>query len=390
MRLTYLLRVIADCVLMVQCDAMALEQQAEIPTSGPVVDPDLSHRRLTLVAEVAERLLAADDPARMVDELFELIRSELRLEVFFNYRLEGDRLVLEAHSGLTAEQARVGAELELGQAVCGCAARDRRRFHMTGVQQSDDPLVAFVRQVGLDAYACTPLLHGNRLIGTLGFGRRWADRFTDNELRFLHTLCHFVELAKYRLMVERELRTGIGQRDKLLGELNHRVRNALQLASSVVRLERGDLNNRILSEVLTRISDRIEVIASAHRPLYASDDFSTVSISNLLAGMGEAATGRELIVDDVRDATLPIEQAVALALLIHAALAQGVPSDAPVSVQVVRTLDGTATEVTLRNLQTTSEALSGRLPRALLRQLSAVAEANGDVLTIRFPAASDV
>lgn len=193
---------------MVQTAGMALQQHVEIPLGGQTVDPELPQRRLALVAEAAEGLLAAEDPARMVDELFGLIQSELRLDVFFNYRLEAGRLVLEAHGGLTPEQAAAGAELDLGQAVCGCAARDRQRFHVTGVQQSEDPLVAFVRDVGLDAYACTPLLHGDRLIGTLGFGRKWADRFTDDELSFLHTLCHFVALAKYRLMVEQELRAG--------------------------------------------------------------------------------------------------------------------------------------------------------------------------------------
>ncbi|MEZ0497402.1 histidine kinase dimerization/phosphoacceptor domain -containing protein [Sphingomonas sp. IW22] len=315
---------------------MALEQQVNIPKGGPVLDPDLPQRRLALVAEAAERLLAADDPARMVDELFALIQTELRLDVFFNYRLEENRLLLEAHGGLTPEEAVAGAELELGQAVCGCAARDRQRFHVTGVQKSDDPLVAFVRQVGLDAYACTPLLHGDTLIGTLGFGRRWADRFTDDELRFLHTLCHFVELAKYRFMVEQKLRTGFEQRNRLLSELNHRVRNALQLAVSVVRLEAASARGEAFLNALNRAVERIEVIASAHRPIYASEDFSIVNIFDLLGAVGEAATDQKLTVTGARDVNLPIEQGVALALLVHTALAESSAANEPATVEVVR------------------------------------------------------
>ncbi|GHH26568.1 hypothetical protein GCM10008023_41320 [Sphingomonas glacialis] len=80
---------------------IALEQYVDIPTSGPVIDPELPHRRLALAAEAAERLLAVEDSARMVDELRALIQSELRLDVFFNYRPLGGRLVLEARDGLT-------------------------------------------------------------------------------------------------------------------------------------------------------------------------------------------------------------------------------------------------------------------------------------------------
>jgi two-component sensor histidine kinase len=374
---------------MVQSWDMALEQHVDIPTSGPVVDPELPRRRLALVAEAAERLLAAEDPARMVDELFALIQSELRLDVFFNYRLEGSRLVLEAHGGLTPEEATAGAELELGQAVCGCAARDRQRFHVTGVQKSDDPLVAFVRRVGLDAYACTPLLHGDTLIGTLGFGKRWADRFTDDELMFLHTLCHFVELAKYRLMVERDLRRGLVQRDRLLAELNHRVRNALQLAVSVVRLEAASARDESSSDALARAVDRIEVIASAHRPIYASDDFSTVNIFDLLGAAEEGARGRQLRVVGAKDVKLPIEQGVALALLVQTVFAENLASNEPATVEVVREVCATWTGVKLIGLQSPSQVLTGRLPQALLRQLRAVAEHTTNELIIRVQAVSN-
>lgn len=373
---------------MVQTAGMALQQHVEIPLGGQIVDPELPQRRLALVAEAAEGLLAAEDPARMVDELFGLIQSELRLDVFFNYRLEAGRLVLEAHGGLTPEQAAAGAELDLGQAVCGCAARDRQRFHVTGVQQSEDPLVAFVRDVGLDAYACTPLLHGDRLIGTLGFGRKWADRFTGDELSFLHTLCHFVALAKYRLMVEQELRAGIEQRDKLLGELNHRVRNALQLAVSVVRLEVTSAEDRAFSDALLRAADRIEVIASAHRPLYASDDPSTVAVADLLTAAGGGSIDGPLTVKDGAGAKLPIEQGVALALLVHTAFAEGGAPDQPASVEIAEQPGGTGMDVTLAGVRPETDALSGRLARALLRQLHGVVEPGADGLTIRISTAN--
>ncbi|MET1757136.1 GAF domain-containing protein [Novosphingobium sp. RD2P27] len=366
---------------------MTLKQHVVISSEEPGINPGLPRLRLALVAEAAERLLAADDPARMVDELFGLIQSELRLDVFFNYRLANGCLILEAHGGLTDEQAAAGSQLHLGQAVCGCAARDRQRFHMTGVQASDDPLVAFVKDVGLNCYVCTPLVHGGTLVGTLGFGRKWADRFTDDELSFLHTLCHYVALAKYRLRVEQELRAGIAHRERLLSELNHRVRNALQLAVSVIRLEAGAEADQACAAAMRRAGDRIEVIASAHRPIYASGDLSTVCIAELLGDVGGNRAATSIKVTTTEGARLPIEQGVALALLVDTILsdARQIGKTAPMEI-IVEGASGAITEVVLRGVAQSDDVLAQRLPRALLRQLEAMHSTEGEALIIRLPA----
>jgi hypothetical protein len=226
--------------------------------------------------------------------------------------------VLEAHGGLTPAEAAAGAVLELGQAVCGCVARDRSRVHATAVQTSDDPLVAFVKDVGLDAYACTPLIHGSDLLGTLGFGRRWADRFSDDELSFLHTICHYVALAKFRLRIEEELRRGVAERERLLAELNHRVRNSLQMAVGLVAVEVRSAEGPAIREALQRAVARLEVLAVAHRPLYDGSNIDGIDALEVLGG----ATEGEAEIVGASGWLLPVERAVALALLVRALLTQ--------------------------------------------------------------------
>lgn len=312
--------------------AHAILQHVRLAHDGSRPPAQPSNRYLALAAEVAERLLGAADPARMVDELFDLVRTELRLDVFFNYRLHDGHLVLEAHGGLKPEEVEAGRVLEIGQAVCGCVARDRQRVHAVAVQSSGDPLVAFVKAIGLDAYACTPLVHGTDLLGTLGFGRRWADRFTEDELSFLHTICHYVALAKYRLRVEAELRNGVAERERLLSELNHRVRNSLQLAVGLVAIDAAGAEDERVRVALARAASRLEVLAIAHRPLYANASVSGLDILDVLRSAAE----RELLFDTPTMAqvcTLPVEQAVALALLVRSLASQ--PDKSPPSVGIV-------------------------------------------------------
>ncbi|MBW6526717.1 GAF domain-containing protein [Sphingomonas sp. RHCKR7] len=345
--------------------------------------PDLSRRYLALAAEAADRLLAATDPARMVDELFALIRAELRLDVFFNYRHDEGLLRLEAYAGLTAQQARDGAQLRLGEAVCGCAALERRRIHASGVQGSDDPHLAFVRSVGLDCYACTPLLDGERLLGTLGFGRRDSTGFTAEELQLLHTLCHYVALAKLRLRHEEELCRNIAERDRLLAELNHRVRNNLQMAVGVVRNELRGAGP--VPPALTTVAERLELIALAHRPLYQADGASlAVDAVEILHGAVELTTGGEGRVEAAEPVMIPIEQAVAFSLLIHALLDRRDRAGARVA--VARRAATLEARITLAAQDAAAPPLD-RLASSLLRQLNASLSDEAGAIHLRFPLA---
>lgn len=357
------------------------------PADPRLADPveNLPRRQLRLLGEAADQMLAAKDPAAMVDDLFALIADELRLDVFFNYRLDADGLTLVAHAGLSEAEATAGAHLQVGQAVCGYAAQQRRPIQAFGVQASGDPLTGFVRDLGIDAYACTPLVHGSTLLGTLGFGRRWTDRFDTDELAFLHTVCHYVALAKYRLKIEAELREGIAIRERLLGELNHRVRNALQTAVAVVRLGAADTVDDTAKAALGAAAARLEVLAAAHRPLYAADTPTSIDIAALLDAITERGDGEPIEITAHGTACLPIEQAAAVALLVHAMLDPDPEGLATVAIDT----DGNAMQIALigPTMGIARSAIDdGRLVRGLSRQLRATVTRNGtDRLTLLIP-----
>ncbi len=178
-----------------------------IGTVKDITQRKRTEERLALLVEAAGRLLVAHDPAAMVDEVFELIAPKLRLDAFFHYHVApGDSLELTASAGIAAEACRSGASLVFGQAVCGVVARDRTALYVPDVQGSDDPLHAFIKDQGLTSYACTPLVVGERLFGTLGFGRRNGERFEPGEIEFFGAICDYVAVALERARIEESLR----------------------------------------------------------------------------------------------------------------------------------------------------------------------------------------
>lgn len=202
--------------------------------------------RLRLLWEAAAVLLTADDPDVMLRRLFAKIREHVGVDVYFNFMVDdsGEALRLASCEGVSADEARRLAHLEFGQAVCGTVARLRQPIIATGIQQSDDAKVQLVKAFGVRAYACNPLLAGERLLGTLSFASRLKDRFDADEVAFIETICKYVTVAYERLRLLDELKEADRRKDAFLATLAHELRNPLapiRTAVKVLHLKGSDL-----------------------------------------------------------------------------------------------------------------------------------------------------
>ncbi|WP_245527575.1 histidine kinase N-terminal 7TM domain-containing protein [Methanosalsum zhilinae] len=64
----------------------------------------------------------------------------------------------------------------------------------------------------------------------------------------------------------------------LLKEIHHRVKNNLQVISSLINLEKRNLNDELLEAVLTRSQTRIRSMSIAHEKLYEADDYANINM----------------------------------------------------------------------------------------------------------------
>ncbi len=162
-------------------------------------------RRLALLAGASARLLTAENPAAIVRDTYALLAGLFRLDVCLHYRCEAGGLGLVAAAGLNAEQEAKAARIEFGQMVSGVVAATRQAVQLAGILASNDPRTAFLKALGIDIYAATPLMAGDEFLGTFSFGRR-SGPFSVGELDVLLTLVSYIALALIRLRAESERR----------------------------------------------------------------------------------------------------------------------------------------------------------------------------------------
>jgi two-component sensor histidine kinase len=89
----------------------------------------------------------------------------------------------------------------------------------------------------------------------------------------------------------KDIRIARDRAETLLREVNHRIGNSLQLASSFIAMQARAVKGDSAKAALRGTQSRLEAVAHIHRSLYTSDDVSTVDLHEYLAGLVEALQG---------------------------------------------------------------------------------------------------
>ena len=159
-----------------------------------------SEARSELLAHVASALLTGDGPQRLIESLCRRVMAHLDCQVFLNFVTDDEAggLHLNAFAGIPDNEARRLEWLDYGSAVCGRAARDRVRIVAEQIGATSDAGTAPLRSLGIQAFVCHPLLSQGRLLGTLAFGTRTRDHFSDDALSLMNTVADHVTIALAR------------------------------------------------------------------------------------------------------------------------------------------------------------------------------------------------
>ena len=158
-------------------------------------------RRQQILHDTAEQLLRGDDlDGTVLPMLYRALAAERIIDASLGFIVtEGSQtMTLGFIKGFPEHVVQKCLTLDFGQAVCGTVAASGRAMHVTNIQQSLDPLADLVRSAGMTAYACQPLMVGDRMLGTLSFASRTRRSFDPDDLEFFRSIAKHVALARDR------------------------------------------------------------------------------------------------------------------------------------------------------------------------------------------------
>lgn len=132
----------------------------------------------------------------------------------------------------------------------------------------------------------------------------------------------FLQMAGAILQDEATMEDSVREKNVLLKEIHHRVKNNLQLISSIINMQVRSTPDPETKAILRRIQDRVLSLATIHRDLYQGANVGRVNVGALVKEVVEKSVdiGIETQADidittDISDVHLYPDQAVPLSLL---------------------------------------------------------------------------
>lgn len=164
-----------------------------------------------------------------------------------------------------------------------------------------------------------------------------------------------------RKQSERRIQDALQQKDLLLKEVHHRVKNNLQVIHSLLDLQALQVQDNSMMDMLRDSQNRIRSMSMIHQTLYQSEDFAQVEFDRFLGGLlprlmesYSATAGHVSIRVNADGVKLPINEAIPCGLIVNElvsnALKHGFAGGRRGSIEVSITQhDEQGIEMTVRN-----------------------------------------
>jgi two-component sensor histidine kinase len=207
---------------------------------------------------------------------------------------------------------------------CENVLERRLCFHPREVQQlfPDDHMLV---EMGAESYIGIPIIaSGGKLMGLMAvlhdaeLGAAEYDRFNALFQILGERLAFEIERGTYVAEIEKSL----SEKDTLLREIHHRVKNNMAMASSILNLQASTTQDGELVDALLETRGRLQTMALHHEHLYRVPDFDLVPAKVFLRNVLEGAMSLFKLEDvevtvSLVDVLLPADTLLPIGLILN-------------------------------------------------------------------------
>ncbi len=144
------------------------------------------------------------------------------------------------------------------------------------------------------------------------------------------TLASLLDITEHRLAEDR-IKQSLKEKEVLLREIHHRVKNNLQIISSLLSLQSRYIKDKEAFELFMESQARVKSIAGVHEKLYQSKDLTRVDFADYIKSLSSnllytyAAYPNLIKLNiNVEDVSLNIETAIPLGLIVNELLTNSI------------------------------------------------------------------
>jgi two-component sensor histidine kinase/putative methionine-R-sulfoxide reductase with GAF domain len=172
-----------------------------------------------------------------------------------------------------------------------------------------------------------PIMRRGEMTGFLGLDAvRQHKVWSEADIQLLKLIGEIFASAMDRIATERKLETSLKEKEVLLREIHHRVKNNMQIVASLLYLQAHASHQQLgnaATEAFTKSQHRIKAMAAIHDRLYRSGNLSSIDFCEYLRALvpdlvrSYQASDRVAASIDADRLFLPIDQAIPCGLIVN-------------------------------------------------------------------------
>ncbi|WP_424358626.1 GAF domain-containing protein [Methanocella sp. MCL-LM] len=259
-----------------------------------------------------------------LEEAVRLTGSRIGYLAFYDE--EQEKLTMHAWSVQGMEDCRITnrtIEYPLkSTGLWGEAVRQRRPvitndYHAPGPHKKGLP----AGHVRIDRHMNVPIMDDGRIVVVAGVGNK-PEPYDIRDVRELVLLMEGMWRLLQRKQSEDQLKMSLAEKEVLLKEIHHRVKNNLQIVSSLISLQSGVTIPENVAAAFRESQDRIRSMAMIHERLYRARDIARVDFGEYLRNLTSylkssyQPPAAEVQID-VQNIMLDIDRAIPCGLIVN-------------------------------------------------------------------------
>lgn len=124
-----------------------------------------------------------------------------------------------------------------------------------------------------------PIYENGKLVIVVGIGNK-SENYDDNDVFHLQLFSEEMWSIIIKNRKESQLEKSLKEKEIMLKEIHHRVKNNLQIISALLNLKSMSVENPEIQAILIESRDRVQSMALVHKKLYSSADFTGINFTS--------------------------------------------------------------------------------------------------------------
>ncbi len=236
-------------------------------------------------ADIGKALTESDNLDAMLDECISTIVKyrDPALARIWIYNNEEHLLELKASSGIFTIENSPFKTIPVGSYEAGTIAEKHTSHYTNNIEELYPDDLELAKLNGIEAYAGYPLIVEKQLVGVLEIYA--LQPIAGDILSTLEYVVNEIGLGIQHKLTALQIASSLREKEVLLREVHHRVKNNMQVISSLLNLQSDKLRDKQYIAMFNESRNRILAMALVHEKLYRSEDIANIDFSDYIASL---------------------------------------------------------------------------------------------------------